>query len=441
MAPSGSPRSLAPDDVRRRVVVTGLGCLSPNGVGVEATWASVLAGESGAGPIDRFDPSELPVRIACCVPAEPPLVDVAPKDARRMDRVLRFALSAAQEAVTMAGLEFADPPAGERVDRSRVMVAVGSGVGGVETLLENQRILDRRGARRVSPFVVPHSIVNMPSGVVSIHYRLGGPNLSHSTACATSAHAIGESLEAIRRGRVDVALAGGAEAPIVPLAIAGFAAMRALSPNPDPELASRPFDADRDGFVLGEGAAVLVLEAEEHARARGARILAVVSGYGASGDGFHLSAPDETGGGAIRCMRAALADAGLEPDRIGAVNAHATSTPAGDVVEARALRTVFGGHAERLPVSATKSATGHLLGAAGALEAILAIRSLQSGCLPPTRNLARPGPDCALDHVVGEPRKAAVEHLLSNSFGFGGTNASLLLSHPDADPARVAGGA
>lgn len=416
----------------RRVVVTGLGCLTPNGVDVDATWAAVRAGRSGAAPITRFDPHEhgIPVRIACEVKAEPALADVPPKDARRMDRVLRYALAAAQEAVADAGLDFANDL--DQDARDRVMVAIGSGVGGVETLFANQKILETRGARRVSPFVVPYSIVNMPSGLVSIHYRLGGPNLSHSTACATSTHAIGECVEAIARGAADRALAGGVESPVVPLSIAGFAAMRALSPNPDAAAASRPFDADRDGFVLGEGAAVLVLEAEALALERGARILAVVEGYGASADGYHLSAPDEQGRGAVRCMRAALDRAGLDPAAIEAVNAHATATPAGDVVEARAIRTVFGDHVERLPVSATKSTTGHLLGAAGAIEAIFCVRSLQDQVLPPTINLDRVGEGCELDHVRRVERKAQVTRILSNSFGFGGTNGSLVFAHPDA---------
>jgi len=280
-----------PEGPLRRVVVTGLGCVTPNGPNVEATWSSVIAGQAAAAPISRFDTNDLPVGIACEVEAEPPLSDVPAKDARRMDRVLRYALLAAQEAVGHAGLDF------DATDRNRTMVAIGSGVGGVETLFANQKILDTKGARRVSPFVVPYSIVNMPSGMVGVHYGLGGPNLSHSTACATSTHAIGESAATIARGAADVALAGGAEAPVVPLSIAGFASMRALSPNPDAARASRPFDADRDGFVLGEGAGVLVLESEEHARARGAEVLAVVEGYGASADGFHVSAPDAEGGG------------------------------------------------------------------------------------------------------------------------------------------------
>lgn len=410
----------------RRVVVTGLGCLSPNGPDVSTTWERVAAGLSGASLITRFDASDLPVQIACEVKAEGEIENLPPKEARRMDRVLRYALLAAQEAVAHSALDL------EQTNRERVMVAIGSGIGGVETLFHNQKILETKGARRVSPFTVPYSIVNMPSGMVSIHFGLVGPNLAHSTACATSTHAIGESAAAIARGAADVALAGGSEAPLVPLAIAGFAAMRALSTNQSPERASRPFDAARDGFVLGEGAAVLVLEAEEHARARGARILARVSGYGASADGFHLSAPDQTGAGAVRSMQTALSDAQLPPEQIGAINAHATSTPAGDVVEARALRKVFGAAVRHLPVSATKSVTGHLLGAAGGLEAILSILTIQEQLLPPTANLENVGPECELDHVVGSARPARVAHLMSNSFGFGGTNGSLIFSHPDA---------
>lgn len=407
-------------------MVTGMGCVTPNGVDVATTWESVVAGRSGAARITRFDPADLPVSFACEVKSEPVLANVPPKEARRMDRVLRYALLAAQEAVAQADLDF------DETDRERVMVAIGSGVGGVETLFENQRILESKGARRVSPFVVPYSIVNMPSGTVSIHFRLGGPNLTHASACASGTLAIGESAAAIARGAADVALAGGAEAPMVPLTVAGFAAMRALSNHAEPARASRPFDASRDGFVLGEGAGVLVLEAEEHARARGAKVLAILSGYGASADGFHLSAPDESGAGAIRCMQRALEDAGFEPSRIDAVNAHATSTPLGDVVEARALRAVFGRGADHLPVSATKSATGHLLGAAGGLEAILSISTLQAQLLPSTINLEQPGPGCELDHVTGKARPSRVEHILTNSFGFGGTNGSLIFSHPDA---------
>lgn len=406
--------------------MTGLGCVSPNGPNFAATWESVVAGRSGAARITRFDPSELPVQIACEVKMTPELANVSPKEARRMDRVLLYALLASQEAVGDAGLDFG------AIDRERVMVAIGSGIGGVETLFANQKILETKGARRVSPFTVPYSIVNMPSGIVSIHFRLGGPNLSHSSACATSTHAIGESAEAIARGSADVALAGGTEAPMVPLSIAGFAAMRAVSLNTDPARASRPFDAERDGFVLGEGAAVLVLEAEEHALARGARPLAIVSGYGASADGYHLSSPDETGAGAVRCMRAALSSAGFEPARIDAVNAHATSTPVGDVVEARALREVFGRQIDHLPVCATKSVTGHLLGAAGGIEAILSISAIAAQLLPPTINLETAGPGCELDHVAGKARPAQVAHILSNSFGFGGTNGSLIFSHPEA---------
>ncbi|MGB0621059.1 MAG: beta-ketoacyl-ACP synthase II [Myxococcota bacterium] len=413
-----------PGAQHRRVVVTGLGCLTPNGVDVQTTWDAVCRAESGAAAITRFDTESLPVGIACEVKTEPPLVDVSAKEARRLDRILRFALQASQQAVAHAGLDF------EKLDRERVMVAIGSGVGGVETLFANQKILETRGARRVSPFVVPYSIVNMPSGMISVHYGLGGPNLAHSTACASSSHAIGEAMEAIARGTADVALAGGAEAPIVPLSIAGFAAMRALSHNPEAARASRPFDADRDGFVLGEGAAVLVLESEEHARARGAEAMAIVEGYGASADGFHLSAPDQEGRGAVRAMRAALVRAGLDAGAIDAVNAHATATPAGDPVEAHALRTVFGSTPP--PISATKSTTGHLLGAAGALEAILSIQSLRDQILPPTANLERVAEGCELDHVTDQARPARVQRVLSNSFGFGGTNGCLILAGPDA---------
>jgi 3-oxoacyl-[acyl-carrier-protein] synthase II len=375
------------------------------------------------GPITLFDASRLPVRIAAQVRAPIELPDLNPKEARRLDRFILLALVAAREAWLDAGLE------GGGIELDRAGVAIGSGIGGLATIIENHRVLLTSGARRVSPFTIPMTIGNMASGYVSMRHGLRGPNLCHVSACSTGSHAIGEAARLIERGDADVMLAGGAEAPLSEIAVAGFAAMRALSIRSDaPELASRPFEVARDGFVMAEGAGVIVLESLEHARARGARIRAEVAGYAATADASHMTLPDETGSGAQRCMRLALADAELPPEAVDHVNAHATSTPAGDPAEARAIRAVFGDHADRLPVSATKSMTGHLLGAAGAVEALLCVRALEAQLLPPTINLDQPDPECALDHVVGKARPCAVQVALSNSFGFGGTNASLVLT-------------
>jgi 3-oxoacyl-[acyl-carrier-protein] synthase II len=406
---------------RPRVVVTGVGCVSPLGGDVASTWTSAVAGVSGVGPITHFDASQLPVRIAAEVRTPVEVPDLNPKEARRLDRFILLALVAAHEAWLNSGLAGA-------VDLDRAGVAIGSGIGGLATIIENHRVLMTSGARRVSPFTIPMTISNMASGYVSMRHGLRGPNLCHVSACSTGSHAIGEAARLIERGDADVMLAGGSEAPLTEIAVAGFAAMRALSTRLEgPEGASRPFDLDRDGFVMGEGAGVLVLESLEHARRRGATIRAEVVGYAATADAAHMTLPDETGSGAQRAMRLALADAELPPEAVDHVNAHATSTPAGDPAEARAIRAVFGDHVDRLPVSATKSMTGHLLGAAGAVEALLCICALETQLLPPTINLDRIDPECSLDHVVGKARRSAVRVALSNSFGFGGTNASLVL--------------
>lgn len=340
-----------------------------------------------------------------------------------MDPAVRYALAAAEEALATSGLDL------ERVDRDRVGVGIGTGIGGITTLLDNHDALQASGPRKVSPFTIPYCISNMPGGSISLQYGLRGPNLCTVTACASGSHAIGEAARSIARGDTDVMVAGGSEAPIVGITVSGFAAMKALSVRNDaPEAASRPFDRGRDGFVLGEGAGILVLERLDRARERGATILAEVRGHGASADGFHMVQPPSEGEGAARCMEAALADAGLEPAQIGYVNAHATSTPAGDPPEVHALRRVFGAAIDSVAISATKSMTGHLLGAAGAVEAILTIQALVTGQLPPTINLDDPDPECALDHVSGKARSQQVEAALSNSFGFGGTNASLVFS-------------
>lgn len=419
---SGAASARASAEGSRRVVVTGLGCVTPLGTDVESTWRAACEGHSAAAPYTRIDASELPVTFGAEVKGDFEIGDVPAKERRRMDRCVEFALAAAEQALRDAALRASDG------DPTRIGVAIGTGIGGLQTLISNHDVLQKSGARRVSPFTIPMSIGNMPSGYVALTHGLQGPNLAHVSACASGAHAIGESAAMIRRGDADAMLAGGVEAPIVPIAVAGFAAMRALSTrNDEPERASRPFDRGRDGFVLGEGGGVLVLEEREHALARGATIRGEVLGYGATADASHMAAPLEDGAGAARCMRLALASADLAPEAVGYVNAHATSTPAGDVPEVLALRAVFGAALERLPVSATKSMTGHLLGAAGAVEAILTLLAMQEGLLPPTINLDEPDPECALDHVRNKARSATARVALSNSFGFGGTNASLIL--------------
>jgi 3-oxoacyl-[acyl-carrier-protein] synthase II len=405
----------------RRVVVTGLGAVTPLGGDVASSWEAALAGRSGVGPVTRFDATRLSVRIAAEVGAAVDVSDLPVKEARRLDRCILFAHGAAREAVRDAALEV-DP-----ARRERAGVALGSGIGGIGTILANHRVLLEGG--RVSPFLIPMAIANMASGYLAIRHGLQGPNLCAATACASGNHSIGGAVRLIQRGDVDVMLAGGTEAAVEELVMAGFAALRGLSSRNDaPEAASRPFDLDRDGFVLGEGAAVLVLESLEHARARGARIRAEIVGFSAGADASHVAAPDDDGEGAARTMRAALRDAGLPAEAVGYVNAHATSTPAGDRSEARALRRVL----PRVPVSSTKSLTGHPLGAAGAVEAVFCVRALETGWLPPTVNLERPDPECELDHVAGKARRQVIDVALSNSFGFGGTNATLLLRRWEA---------
>lgn len=415
-----------PSQSAEPIVVTGMGCVSPLGHGVDACWNAALAGRSGIVPITGFDTDGFATRIAGEVQGEPDVGAVSPKELRRMDRGVIFALAAAREALETAHLEIGDH------NRHRVGVAVGSGISGLGTILANHKTILEKGPRRASPFTIPMGIANMPSGCVSIQYGLGGPNLCFVSACASGAHSIGECARLIARGDADVMVAGGTEAPIYDLSVAGFGAMRALSTrNDEPERASRPFDRDRDGFVMGEGSAILVLESLAHARARGAEPLAEVRGYAATADATHMAAPDETGSGVARCMSLALADAEVNPGDLGYVNAHATSTPVGDRVEVAAVRKVLGDAADRVPVSATKSMTGHLLGAAGAVEAVFSIQALRTGQLPPTINLEHPDPDCALDHVTGGAREAKVSAVMSNSFGFGGTNAVLVFGpHP-----------
>ena len=406
---------------RRRVVVTGIGCVTPLGIGVDATWSAAIAGRSGVRRITRFDAGEFPCQIAGEVPGELDLSDVPAKEVRRLDRSIALALVAAREALDVGKLTIDD------ANRERIGVSVGSGIGGLETIEQGVDVLERSGPRRVPPFVIPMTICNMASGYIAIRHGLKGLNLCHVSACSTGAHSIGEAARAIERGDVDAMLAGGTEAPVTRIGVASFAAMRALSTqNDQPERASRPFDRARDGFVMAEGAAVLLLEAEEHARARGALIRARLLGYAGTADAAHIAQPTENAEGAQRCMRLAIEDADLTIGDVHYVNAHATSTPAGDPSEARAIRAVFGAHADSLPVSATKSMTGHMLGAAGAVEALFCIRALETGVLPPTINLDEVDADCQLDHIANEARRAPIRVALSNSFGFGGTNACLV---------------
>jgi 3-oxoacyl-[acyl-carrier-protein] synthase II len=410
---------------RTRVVITGLGCVSPLGYDVPATWQAVLAGTSGVGPITHFDASDFDTHFAAEVKGFDAEAHLGRKLARRTDRFTQFAVVAASEALQHAGEVV--------TDHDRTGVLIGSGIGGVGSILtETERYLTA-GAKRVSPFLAPMMLPDSAAGQVAIQFGLRGPNMAVSTACATGTNAIGEAAELIRRGAADVMVTGGAEAAIVSVAVAGFNAMDAISErNDDPQHASRPFDLDRDGFVLGEGAAVLILESFEHARGRGAEILAEVAGYGTTNDAFHISAPAENGAGAAACMALALKDASLTPQEIDYINAHGTSTKLNDAGETRAIRTVFGAAADRVPVSSTKSMTGHLMGAAGALEAIFSILAMRDGMLPPTINYTTPDPVCDLDYVPNKARPASLRRVLSNSFGFGGHNASIILSRAEA---------
>jgi 3-oxoacyl-[acyl-carrier-protein] synthase II len=404
----------------RRVVVTGLGTLSPVGNTVDEFWSSLVQGRSGVGMITKFDTTGYPTRIAGEVKNFDPLNFVDKKDARRLDPYLQFAVASSVLAVQDAVLDTG------KVDGTRFGVLIGSGIGGITTLLESHKNLIEKGPDRVSPFFIPMLIANMASGLVSMRFGAKGPNSAVVTACATGNHAIGDSFKIIQRNDADVMIAGGSEAIIIPLTIAGFCSMKAMSTrNDEPAKAMRPFDATRDGFVAGEGAGILVLESLEHALARDARIYAEIVGYGMTGDAHHMTAPDPEGDGAARAMAAAVRDAGLDVSAIGYINAHGTSTPYNDKFETIAIKRVFGDHARRLAVSSTKSMTGHLLGAAGGIEAIATVLALHHGVLPPTINYETPDPDCDLDYVPNQARKQNVEVALSNAFGFGGTNATL----------------
>src|SRR6266851_2719015 len=411
----------------QRVVVTGLGAVTPVGNTADEFWSALLQGRSGVGPITKFDATDYPTRIAGEVKNFDPLDFVDKKEARRLDPFLQYAIASAAMAVQDAALDT------DRIDGSRFGVLIGSGIGGITTLLDTHRVLLEKGPNRVSPFFIPMMIVNMASGLVSMRFGAKGPNSSVVTACATGNHAIGDAFKLIQRGDADVMIAGGSEAIIIPLTIAGFCAMKAMSTrNDEPTKASRPFDAARDGFVCGEGGGVLVLESLEHARRRDARIYGEIVGYGMTGDAHHMTAPDPEGDGAARAMAGALQDARLSPTEIGYINAHGTSTPYNDKFETIAIKRVFGEYAKKVPISSTKSMTGHLLGAAGGIEAIATAFAIHHGVLPPTINYETPDPDCDLDYIPNQARKQEVEVALTNAFGFGGTNATLALKkfHP-----------
>jgi len=400
-----------------------MGCISPVGNNVQETWDSILAGKSGAATITHFDAGKHKTRFAAEVKGFDGAALFGPREARKMDRFTQFATVAAMEALEQSGLKI------DETNRDRVGVVVGTGIGGIGTLLDQAAVLLERGPDRVSPFLVPMMISDSAAGMLAIRLGVRGPNMALATACASGNNAIGEALEMIRRGVVDVMIAGASEAAIVPVAMAGLNVMTALSTrNDDPQSASRPFDKERDGFLMGEGAGVLILESLEYAQARGASIFGEITGYGTTDDAHHISAPAENGAGAALAMKLALENAGLDPTNIGYINAHGTSTPLNDKSETAAIRTVFGERAHAIPVSSTKSMTGHLLGASGAVEAVFCILAMRDEVLPPTINYRTPDPECDLDYVPNQPRKAAPEHVMSNSFGFGGHNATVIFS-------------
>ena len=407
---------------RRRIVITGAGLISPMGIGVEDNWARIRAGESGIGPITRFDPEDFPTKIAGEVKDFDATKWISKKFLRQMDIFIQYAVAASYECMESAGLEPGS------FDPERFGAYVGAGLGGITTIEETKlKLLEKSPRHAISPYFVPMLIINLAPGQISLLHGLKGPNFSHCSACSTGAHSIGEAARLIERGDADLMIAGGCESTITPLGIGGFNSARALSTrNDEPTKASRPFDKDRDGFVMGEGAGLLVLEEYEHAKARGATIIAEVAGYAANADAHHITSPSPGGEGAQRCMRLALKDAGISPEAIGYINAHGTGTAA-DAIETNAIREVFGKHAYELAVSSTKSMHGHLLGAAGGIEAAITALALRDGVLPPTINLDEPDPECDLDYVPHRSREREIEYAMSNSFGFGGTNATLIL--------------
>ncbi len=406
---------------KRRVVVTGLGMVTPLGLTVPETWQSILKGKSGVRLITSFDVTELPVKIAALVPDFDAARYLNPKEVRKADTFTQYAYVAAKEAIEDSGIEITES------NQSRIGVAVGSGIGGLPLIEKNQQILSKYGSRKISPYFIPSAIINMAAGFISIKYGLKGPNIAIVTACTTGAHNIGTAARIIQYGDADVMVAGGTEMATCPLGLSGFIAARALSTrNDEPEKASRPWDRDRDGFVLGEGAGIVILEEYEYAKRRGAKIYAELVGFGMSADAYHMTAPDESGAGFVSAMINTLNDAGVNPDRVDYINAHGTSTQTGDVIEAMAIKKAFGDHAYKLKVSSTKSMIGHLIGAAGAVEAIFSILAIRDQIAPPTINLDNPDVGCDLDFIPYTARPMKIDYSLSNSFGFGGTNGSLL---------------
>ena len=413
--------------MRRRVVVTGVGVISPLGLDAPTTWAALVAGKSGIGPITKFDASAFTCRIGGEVRGFDPVNYIDRKEIKKMDEFIHFAIAASKEAMTDSGLKV------DGDNAERVGVYIGSGIGGMPLFEETHRAYLDKGPRKISPFFIPGMIINLAAGHVSIIFGAKGPNLACATACATGNHAIGEAMRLIREDYADAMIAGGTDSTIVPLAVGGFCSMKALSTrNDEPERASRPFDAGRDGFVIGEGAGILVLEERELALARGAPIYAELAGYGMSGDAYHISAPSVNGEGAARAMRLALKDAKVEPGQIDYINAHGTSTPVGDTIETHAVKTVFGAHAREVAFASTKSMTGHLLGAAGGLESAITVLAIREGIVPPTINYEVADPTCDLDCVPNTARRVSIRAALNNSFGFGGTNASLLMTRHEA---------
>jgi 3-oxoacyl-[acyl-carrier-protein] synthase II len=407
--------------LNRRVVVTGVGMVTPVGLDTETSWEGLIAGKSGIGPITQFDDKEIPTQIAGEVKGFDAAKYIEAKEIKKMDRFIHLALAASQMAMDDAKLVISP----ENADR--IGVIAGAGIGGLPAIERSYRAYMEKGYRRITPFFIPMSIINELAGHISMRFGAKGPNISVVTACATGTHSIGDAFKWIQRGDGDAMIAGGAEATICPLAVGGFNAMKALSTrNNEPERASRPFDTQRDGFVMGEGSGIVILEELEFARKRGARILAEIIGYGASGDAYHITSPAPNGEGAARCMNLAIKDAGISPADIGYINAHGTSTKYGDELETMAIKTVFGDNAYKVPVSSTKSMTGHLLGAAGGVEAVISVLALEHGVLPPTINLENPDPECDLDYIPNTARKKQVDIVMSNSFGFGGTNATLV---------------
>ena len=407
--------------LRKRVVVTGVGMITPVGLDTESSWEGLISGKSGIGPITQFDDKTVPTQIAGEIPGFQPEKYIELKEIKKMDRFIQLGIAASQMAMDMSGLKITP----ENAERIGVMVS--AGMGGLPSIEKYHKVYLERGFRKITPFFIPMLIINESAGMISIRYGAKGPNICVVTACATGTHSIGDAFKWIQRGDADAMIAGGSESCICVLGVGGFNAMKALSTrNAEPQRASRPFDTERDGFIMGEGSGVLILEEMEFALKRGARIYAEIIGYGASGDAYHITAPAPNGEGAARCMKMAIKDAGIDPSEMGYINAHGTSTKFGDELETTAIKTVFGDRAYKIPVSSTKSMTGHLLGAAGGVEAVISVLAMDRGVLPPTINLENPDPECDLDYIPNVARKASVDVVMSNSFGFGGTNACLV---------------